>query len=76
MPKKEGEGNFISPLRVYMKEKENPGLTMSRSFGYYYVSIAGIIPMSDANEYKLNPEDKFFDFTKVMDFFNLLIVNK
>ena len=58
-PMKDEEGNFIGPLRVYMKEKDIPGLAMTRSFGDYYASTAGTIPIPDVREYKLNPEDKF-----------------
>ena len=58
-PMRDEEGNFIGPLRVYMKEKDIPGLAMTRSFGDYYASTAGTISIPDVSEYKLNPEDKF-----------------
>ena len=56
---KDEDGNFIGPLRVYMKEKDIPGLAMTRSFGDYYASTAGTISIPEVSEYKFIPEDKF-----------------
>ena len=58
-PMKDEEGNFIGPLRVYMKEKDIPGLAMTRSFGDYYASTAGTISIPEVSEYIFVPEDKF-----------------
>jgi serine/threonine protein phosphatase PrpC len=58
-PMKDEDGNFVGPLRVYMKEKDLPGLAMTRSFGDYYASIAGTIPIPEISEYIFVPEDKF-----------------
>ena len=58
-PMKDEDGNFVGPLRVYMKEKDIPGLAMTRSFGDYYASTAGTICIPEVTEYKFMPEDKF-----------------
>ena len=58
-PMRDEDGNFIGPLRVYMKEKDIPGLAMTRSFGDYYASTAGTISIPEVTEHKLIPEDKF-----------------
>ena len=54
------DGSFIGPLRVYMKDKEMPGLAMTRSFGDYFGSTAGTISEPEVNEYIFKEEDKFF----------------
>ena len=56
---KDDDGEFIGPLRVYMKEKDMPGLAMTRSFGDYYGSTAGVISEPEVTEYYLKEEDKF-----------------
>ena len=58
-PMKDEDGNFIGPLRVYMKERDIPGLAMTRSFGDYYASTAGTISIPEISEYYFVPEDKF-----------------
>jgi serine/threonine protein phosphatase PrpC len=58
-PMKDEDGNYIGPLRVYMKEKDIPGLAMTRSFGDYYASTAGTIPIPEVKEYKFEDVDKF-----------------
>jgi serine/threonine protein phosphatase PrpC len=58
-PMKDEDGEFIGPLRVYMKEKDMPGLAMTRSFGDYYGSTAGVISEPEVTEYFFKPEDKF-----------------
>ena len=58
-PMKDEDGEFIGPLRVYMREKDMPGLAMTRSFGDYFGSIAGIIAEPEVTEYFLKEEDKF-----------------
>ena len=53
------DGSFIGPLRVYLKDKELPGLAMTRSFGDYFATIAGTIAVPEIKEHILVPEDKF-----------------
>ena len=53
------DGCFVGPLRVYMKDKDLPGLAMTRSFGDYFASIAGTIAVPEIKEHILIPEDKF-----------------
>ena len=53
------DDNFVGPLRVYMKERDIPGLAMTRSFGDYYASTAGTISEPEITEHILKPEDKF-----------------
>ena len=56
---KDEDGEFIGPLRVYMKEKDMPGLAMTRSFGDYFGSTAGVISEPEVTEYYFKEEDKF-----------------
>ena len=56
---KDENGNFVGPLRVYMKDKDIPGLAMTRSFGDYYASIAGTICIPEVSERYFCDEDKF-----------------
>ena len=58
-PMKDEDGEFIGPLRVYMKDKDMPGLAMTRSFGDYFGSTAGVISEPEVSEYFFKPEDKF-----------------
>ena len=58
-PMKDEDGEFIGPLRVYMKEKDMPGLAMTRSFGDYFGSLAGTISEPEVTEHVLSQEDKF-----------------
>ena len=58
-PMKDEDGEFIGPLRVYMKDRDMPGLAMTRSFGDYFGSTAGVIPEPEVSEYFFKPEDKF-----------------
>ena len=53
------DGCFVGPLRVYMKDKDLPGLAMTRSFGDYFARIAGTIAEPEIKEHILVPEDKF-----------------
>ncbi|MCQ2817112.1 MAG: protein phosphatase 2C domain-containing protein [archaeon] len=50
---------FIGPLRVYMKDKEMPGLAMTRSFGDAYAATAGTICEPEVTEHIFQEEDKF-----------------
>lgn len=56
---KDDDGSFIGPLRVYMKDKDMPGLSMTRSFGDYFASTAGCISRPEVTEYYFQAEDKF-----------------
>ncbi len=56
---KDENGNFVGPLRVYMKDKDIPGLAMTRSFGDYYASIAGTICIPEVSERYFCDDDKF-----------------
>ena len=58
-PMIDDDGCFVGPLRVYMKDKDLPGLAMTRSFGDYFASIAGTIAVPEIKEHLLVPEDKF-----------------
>ena len=58
-PMRDEDGEYIGPLRVYMKEKEMPGLAMTRSFGDYFGSTAGTISEPEVTEHILKEEDKF-----------------
>ena len=58
-PMKDDDGEYIGPLRVYMKEKDMPGLAMTRSFGDYFGSTAGVISEPEVTEYFFKEEDKF-----------------
>ena len=58
-PMKDEDGEFIGPPRVYMKDKDMPGLAMTRSFGDYFGSRAGVISEPEVSEYFFKPEDKF-----------------
>ena len=58
-PMKDEYGNFIGPLRVYMKDKDMPGLAMTRSFGDYYATLAGTVCIPEVKERFFCQEDKF-----------------
>jgi serine/threonine protein phosphatase PrpC len=47
------------PQRVWAKNKNFPGLAMSRSLGDYKGKQCGIIPLPEFIEYKLNEESKY-----------------
>ena len=58
-PMIDDDGCFVGPNRVYMKDRDMPGLAMTRSFGDYFASIAGTISVPEIKEHILNPEDRF-----------------
>ena len=58
-PMRDEDGEYIGPLRVYMKDKEMPGLAMTRSFGDYFGSTAGTISEPEVTEHVFKEEDKF-----------------
>ena len=58
-PMRDEDGEYIGPLRVYMKDKEMPGLAMTRSFGDYFGSTAGTISEPEVTEHIFKEEDKF-----------------
>ena len=52
-------GKRGGPQRVWAKNKNYPGLAMSRSLGDYQGKKCGIIPIPDIIEYKLNEKSKY-----------------
>ena len=58
-PMKDDDGSFVGPLRVYMKDKDMPGLAMTRSFGDYFASTAGTISIPEIGEHFFDEDDKF-----------------
>ena len=50
-------GEKTGPYRVYMKNTEQPGLAMSRSFGDKKAKSCGVIPYPDIIEFNLNNND-------------------
>jgi serine/threonine protein phosphatase PrpC len=58
-PMKDEDGEYVGPLRVYMKNKDIPGLAMTRSFGDFFGVKAGIIAEPEVTEYYFKEEDKF-----------------
>ena len=50
-------GEKTGPYRVYIKDKDQPGLAMSRSFGDKKAKSCGVIPYPDIIEYNLNNND-------------------
>jgi serine/threonine protein phosphatase PrpC len=51
--------NGIGPFRVYVKGKDNPGLSMSRSIGDIEAKTVGVIPNPQIIEYELSPKSKY-----------------
>ena len=52
-------GEKTGPYRVYMKNSEQPGLAMSRSFGDKKAKFCGVIPIPDIVEYNLKWNYKY-----------------
>ena len=52
-------GEKTGPFRVYMKNSEQPGLAMSRSFGDKKAKFCGVIPIPDIIEYNLKWNYKY-----------------
>ena len=52
-------GMRAGPQRVWAKNKNYPGLAMSRSLGDYQGKKCGIIPIPDIIEYKLDEKSKY-----------------
>lgn len=59
-PMRDDDGSFIGPSRVWLKDKEYPGLAMSRSFGDRVAHSVGVCAIPDIKEYKFKAEDRFF----------------
>ena len=57
---KDENGTFIGPNRVWLKDKNIPGLAMSRSFGDKIGASVGIISEPEIIEYNINQYDLFF----------------
>ena len=49
----------LGPLRIFLKDKNIPGLSISRSFGDKIGKSIGVISNPIINEYKLNKDVKF-----------------
>lgn len=58
-PLKDEKGVFIGPSRVWIKEKDLPGLAMSRSFGDQLAASVGTTCEPEIFEYNFESEDKF-----------------
>ena len=56
---KDDEGDFIGPERIWLKEKDIPGLAMSRSFGDQYAHNVGVISEPEIIEHCFDESDKF-----------------
>ncbi len=52
-------GEKTGPYRVYIKDMDQPGLAMSRSFGDKKAKSCGVIPYPDIKEYNLNNDCKY-----------------
>ena len=52
-------GNPVGPARVWLKNKDLPGLAMSRSMGDAVAASVGVIPDPEILEFMLTAEDKF-----------------
>ena len=52
-------GIKTGPYRVYIKNMDQPGLAMSRSFGDKKAKSCGVIPYPDIIEYTLNNDSKY-----------------
>ena len=53
------DGEKIGPYRVYIKNEEQPGLAMSRSFGDKKAKSCGVIPYPDFIEYNVCNDTKY-----------------
>lgn len=51
---KDEDGEKTGPYRVYIKDKDQPGLAMSRSFGDKRAKTCGVIPYPDIIEFNLS----------------------
>ena len=79
-PMKNQDGEFVGPLRVYLKEDDIPGLAMTRSFGDLYATTAGTICIPEITEHVFCKEDKFiilgsdglFEFISNEDIVNIV----
>ncbi|CAI2384423.1 unnamed protein product [Moneuplotes crassus] len=52
------EGNPVGPARVWLREKNVPGLAMSRSIGDIVAHSVGVECSPEIKEFTLKPEDK------------------
>jgi serine/threonine protein phosphatase PrpC len=55
---KDGQGNNVGPMRVWLKNEDIPGLAMSRSFGDTVSLLAGVTAEPEVKEFTLSKEDK------------------
>ena len=59
-PMKDEDNSFIGPPRVGLKDKDYPGLAMSRSFGDRVAHSVGVSEIPEIKEYIFSEEDQFF----------------
>ena len=52
-------GEFVGPLRVWLKDEDVPGLAMSRSFGDEVAHTVGVCSLPEIKEYSFLHDDKF-----------------
>ena len=52
-------GEKTGPYRVYIKDQDQPGLAMSRSFGDKKAKSCGVIPYPDIIEYTIKNDSKY-----------------
>ena len=53
------DGKFIGPERIWLKDKEVPGLSMTRSFGDKVAATVGITSEPEIKEFTFEEGDKF-----------------
>lgn len=56
---KDNNGEYVGPYRIWLRDKEIPGLAMSRSFGDRVAASVGCISSPEIFEYDLKVDDKF-----------------
>lgn len=50
----------MGPFRIWIKEKNVPGLAMTRSFGDYVASTVGVISEPEVTHFEIAPSTLFF----------------
>lgn len=56
---RDGNGNPLGPLRVWLKNEDIPGLAMTRSFGDQVAARVGVNAVPEMGELELTKDDKF-----------------
>ena len=52
------DGNWVGPLRVWVKGSDGPGLAMTRTFGDEIGASVGVVSNPEVFEYKITAEDR------------------